>query len=139
MIVSTRVRYGARALVDLALHQGEGAVPLSVMAEEQGIPERYLGKIVQELRRHGLVQSVRGAGGGYRLSRDPAEVTLLDVWQALEGPIDPVECIQNPDGCPRTTECVTREVWARLGERMAGVLRDVTLQYLVEQRALKTE
>jgi Rrf2 family protein len=112
---------------------------MSVMAEEQGIPERYLGKIAQELRRHGLVQSVRGAGGGYRLSRDPAEVTLLDVWQALEGPIDPVECIQNPDGCPRTTDCVTRDVWARLGERMAGVLRDVTLQDLVEQRALKTE
>lgn len=138
MIVSTRVRYGARALLDLALHQGDGAVPLSVMADEQQIPERYLGKIVQELRRHGLIRSVRGAGGGYRLSRSPARVSLLDVWQALEGPINPVDCVQNPDGCPRLEQCVTRDVWARLGERMAAVLRDVTLQNLVEQYARKT-
>jgi Rrf2 family protein len=120
-------------MVDLALHQDDGPVPLQVLAREQSIPERYLAKIIQDLRRSGLIRSVRGAHGGYALSRPPAEVTLLDVWEALEGPLRPVECLENGARCEMEDDCVTRAVWDRMAENMVGVLQSENLAGLVKR------
>jgi Rrf2 family protein len=137
MKLPTRVRYGCRAMVALALHEEEGPVPLESLADEQGIPERYLAKIVQDLRRSGLIRSVRGAHGGYRLSRPPARISLLDVWEALEGNLCPVDCLDAPRSCERADECVTRNVWNELRAAMAGVMSAKTLDELARQAALE--
>jgi len=120
MKLPTRVRYGCRAMVALALHEEQGPVPLEVLAQEQSIPERYLAKIVQDLRRSGLIRSVRGAHGGYRLSRSPARITLLDVWEALEGTFCPVDCLDAPRSCRRADECVSNRRDAGEDPRRTG-------------------
>lgn len=133
MKFSTRVRYGSRAMVDLALHRGNGPVSLQVLATEQDIPERYLAKIIQDLRRSGLIRSVRGAHGGYALNRPPADVTLLDVWEALEGPLRPVECLEDGADCAMKPECVTRDVWDKMAHAMVRVLESEDLAGLVKR------
>lgn len=120
-------------MVDLALHQNDGPVSLEVLAHEQHIPERYLGKIIQDLRRSGIIRSVRGAHGGYMLSRPPAEVTLLDVWEALEGPVSPLECLDAPESCEMEAECVTRDVWNRVRDALTKVLASENLARLVRR------
>ncbi len=140
MKISTRVRYGARAMLELGLRIGEGPVPLEELANRQQIPERYLSKIIQDLRRSGLIRSVRGAGGGYALADPPSEVSLLDVWQALEGPLCPVDCIEEPERCKMADRCVTRDVWAELTACAVEVLASATIAELVrrhQERASK--
>ncbi len=130
MKLSSRVRYGCRALVYLAVHQDEGPVALETLAQDTSIPEMYLAKIIQDLRRSGLIRSVRGAHGGYLLDGHPAEVTVLDIWEALEGPLCPVDCLENPQGCELLDECVTREVWSRVRDAVSKVLQSETLEAL---------
>ncbi len=139
MKLSTRVRYGCRAMVDLALHQGDGPVPLNALAGEQRIPRRYLAKILQDMRRSGLVRSLRGAGGGYALNVDAEQTTLRDVWEALEGPFRPVECLEHPADCNMVEECVTRDVWAELADTLNRVLESVTVADLARRYARKVE
>jgi len=137
MKVSTRVRYGSRALVDLTADQRDGPVSLEAMASKQHIPERYLAKIIQDLRRNGVVRSQRGAHGGYVLTRPPEEITMLDVWVALEGPLRPVDCLEHPDGCQMVDECATRDVWEKFRDTLVAVLGSVTLADLAERAAAK--
>jgi Rrf2 family cysteine metabolism transcriptional repressor len=137
MKLSSRVRYGCRALVDLAVHHDEGPVALDVLARDTSIPEKYLAKIIQDLRRSGLIRSVRGSHGGYLLNGLPADVTVLDVWEALEGPLCPVDCLENPEGCHLLDECVTRDVWSQVRDAVSGVLRSVTLEALAEKYEAK--
>jgi len=133
MKLSTRVRYGCRAMVHLALRQTDTPVALELLAHEECIPERYLAKIIQDLRRSGLIRSVRGAHGGYALSRAAETISLLDVWEALEGPFCPVDCVEHPQGCDRNEECLTRDVWVRMRDAMTGVLQSVTLASLAKK------
>jgi Rrf2 family protein len=119
-------------MITLAAHGGEGPVSLETLATEQDIPERYLAKITQDLRRSGLIRSQRGAHGGYALNGDPADVTLLDIWQALEGPVCPVDCLDNEE-CTREPECVTRDVWARFRIAVEEVLGSENLADLAEK------
>jgi Rrf2 family protein len=137
MKLSSRVRYGCRALVHLAVHHDEGPVALEVLADEASIPQKYLAKIIQDLRRSGLIRSVRGPHGGYLLSGRPADVTVLDVWEALEGPLCPVDCLENPDACDLLDECVTRDVWSQLRDAVSKVLEAVTLEALAEKYEAK--
>lgn len=134
MKLSSRVRYACRAAVDLALHREEGPVSLEALANETSMPEKYLGKIIQDLRRSGLVRSVRGAHGGYMLNSCPALLTVLDVWEALEGPLSPVDCLQNPAGCQQFEECVTRDVWADVQQAVRNVLESVTIAELAQKQ-----
>lgn len=133
----TRIRYGSRAMVDLALRRSDGPVPLETLARRQGIPRRYLAKIIQDLRRSGLIRSVRGAGGGYGLGRAPADVSMLDIWEALEGEFWPTECLADPSCCEMLPDCVTRDVWARLREEFVAVLGAVTLADLARRHSRK--
>jgi Rrf2 family cysteine metabolism transcriptional repressor len=137
MKLSSRVRYGCRALVELAVRQNEGPVAIEALAQNTSVPEKYLAKIIQDLRRSGLIRSVRGPHGGYLLSGRPDEVTVLDVWEALEGPLCPVDCLENPQGCDLVDECVTREVWSRVRDAVSDVLRSVTLEELAGKHEAK--
>jgi Rrf2 family protein len=126
MKLTTKMRYGTRALVDLALHEEQAPVPSGEIAERQQVPVKYLESILVALRNAGLVQTTRGALGGYALARDPASIPLAEVFDALEGPSPLVACTEGAE-CPRYDGCVTREVWARMYAASRQVLEDTTL------------
>ncbi len=139
MKLSTKGRYGTRALLDLALHQGEGPILLRDIAQRQQISLRYLEHLITPLIAGGIVRSTRGAGGGVLLARSPEEIRLSEVIQFLEGSIAPVECINNPGVCSRSKLCVTRDIWSELRKAMNGVLESTTMQDLVERHRKKEQ
>lgn len=137
MKLSTRGQYGTRALLDLALHWGEGPVQLKDIAQRQNIPLQYLEHLITPLIAAGVVRSTRGARGGVSLARPPQEIRLSEVIQLLEGSIAPVECLNNPERCPRSDLCVPRDIWSELKKAIDGVLESTTLQDLVERQKRK--
>jgi Rrf2 family protein len=137
MKLSTKARYGTRALLDLALHSGEGTVLLKDIARRQEISLPYLEHLISPLVAAGIIKSTRGARGGVLLLKTPAEIKLSEVLELLEGSIAPVDCINNPKICPRSEFCVTRDVWSEMKKVMNGVLESTTLQDLVERQRQK--
>lgn len=137
MKLSTRGRYGLRALLDLALHQGEGPVRLKDIARRQEISLHYLEHLMAPLITAGLVRSTRGARGGVLLVKPPSQIKLSEVIQALEGSIAPVECVSDPGLCQRSARCASRDVWSELMEAMVQVLDSTTLQDLAERQRAK--
>jgi len=127
MRVSTRTRYGLRALGALAGSYGNGPLSVRAIAQEERLPVKYLERLFVTLKGAGLVTAVRGAGGGYVLTRGPEDIRLLDVFEVLEGPPDPVECLQPEVACPHETACVTRDLWHEVSEAVSNVLADHTL------------
>jgi Rrf2 family protein len=139
MKLSTRGRYGTRALLELALHQGEGPVLLRDIAERQQISLSYLEHLISPLIAMGIVRSVRGARGGVLLAKAPEEIKLSEIIQLLEGSIAPTECVTNPGVCTRSEFCVTRDIWDELKKVIDGVLEATTLQDLVERHKRKEQ
>ena len=137
MKLSTRARYGTRALLDLALHRGNEPVPLKDIALRQNVSLHYLEHLIAPLVGAGIIRSTRGARGGVQLIREPQEVKLSEVIQLLEGSITPVECVGNPESCPRSDHCATRDVWSEMKKAMDVVLESTTLQDLVERQERK--
>ncbi len=137
MKLSTRGRYGTRALLELALRQQEGPVLLKDIAQRQQISQRYLEHLITPLVAGGIIRSTRGSKGGVLLAKAPNEIKLSEVIQLLEGSVAPVECINNPGICSRSAFCVTRDVWGELDKAMSGVLETTTLQDLVERQKRK--
>ena len=137
MKLSTRGQYGTRALLDLALHQENGAVPLKDIALRQNISLHYLEHLVTPLIGAGIVRSTRGPRGGMQLAKPPQEIKLSEVIPLLEGSIAPVECVNNPESCPRSDLCVTRDVWSEMKKAIEGVLESTTLQDLVKRQKEK--
>ncbi len=137
MKLSTRGRYGTRALLDLALRHGEGPVLLKDVAQRQQISLRYLEHLITPLIAAGIVLSTRGPRGGVSLAKPPEEIRLSEVILLLEGSIAPVECVNNPGVCSRSELCVTRDIWGELKKAMNGVLESITLQDLVERQKRK--
>jgi len=137
MKLSTRGRYATRALLDLALHQGEEPTPLKDIAQRQQISVHYLEHLITPLIRGGILLSTRGARGGVWLTKTPEEIRLNEVIQLVEGSLAPVECVNNPDICNRSASCVTRDVWDEMKRAMNGVLESITLQDLVERQRQK--
>ena len=135
MRVSTRGQYGIRAMLDLALHYEEGATPLRVVAARQGISEFYLEQLMGSMRRAGLVQSVRGAQGGYHLARPPGEIKIGEIMRVVEGPIAPTECVgeEGESACGQARSCVTRLLWEKLRDSMIAVLDSTTLEDMRKQ------
>ncbi len=136
MQISTRGRYGLRAMVDLAMHTQEGPLALRVIAERQGISESYLEQVFTSLRKAGLVRASRGAQGGYELVRKAVEITAGDVLRALEGPIAPVLCVESEPfakQCEREKECITRQFWQDLKDTIDRFLDATTLQDLADR------
>lgn len=122
-------------MFDLALRYGEGPIPLKSIAERQEISEHYLEQLIAGLRKSGLVKSVRGAQGGYILAKEPGEITVGDVIRVLEGPIAPMDCVneEETDLCNRAETCVTRGIWQKVKESIDGVLDSITLEDMVQE------
>jgi len=133
--LSTRGRYGLRAMLDIAINQGDGPITLHSISERQGISVGYLEQLMVPLKKEGLIRSVRGAQGGYLLAREPEKITVGDIIRALEGPIAPVACVSEdfPEECDRAEGCVTRLVWAKVRDSIAEVLDSLTLADLIEE------
>ena len=139
MKLSTRGRYGTRVLLDLALSGVKAPVPLKDIARRQQISLLYLEHLIAPLVAAGMIRSTRGARGGVRLARSPQEIRLSEVIGLLEGSIVVVGCIGDPDACPRSELCVTRDIWSELKKAMDGVLESITLQDLVERQKGKAQ
>jgi len=131
--ITTKGCYGLRALVDLAKHQSDLPVQLSSVAMRIGVSRKYLHAMLVVLKGVGLIRSIRGSGGGYRLSRDPAEITIAEVLQALEGGLVLRDCVSDTAACERTESCVTRRLWHDLGVAIESHLSAITLQDLVDR------
>lgn len=132
--LSTKGRYGVKAMYDLAQHLGEGPISLKSIAERQDISEHYLEQLISGLRKSGLVKSVRGAQGGYILGREPGEIRIGDIIRVLEGPIAPVDCVaeEDPECCAKAEHCLTRTIWEKVRDSIAEVLDSITLQDMLE-------
>ena len=137
MRLSTRGRYALRAMIDVAQHGAAGPVLRQEIAERQEISADYVAQLFRPLQSAGLVEGVKGPGGGYRLARDAAMITAQDVVQAVEGRVAVVHCIlPGPDGeitCHRANRCVTHLLWKQLSESIADTLGSVTLKDLTDQ------
>ncbi len=135
MKLSTKGRYGLRAMIDLAAYSEEAAVSIGSIAARQKISEGYLEQLVAKLKKAGLVVSIRGAGGGYQLARAAGEISVGDILRALEGNLDAVECAGlKPDaGCEDADVCVTKYVWQRINESITQAVDDIKLSQLVEE------
>jgi len=139
MKLSTRGRYGTRALLELALHYRGGPVPLKDIAHSQQISLQYLQHLITPLISGGIIGSTPGARGGGWLARSPREIKLSEVIGLLEGSIAPAECVNDPRYCSRSDFCVTRDIWGELKKAMDGVLESTTLQDLVERHRKKEQ
>lgn len=138
MRLSTRVRYGVRLMLALAESWGKGPVLLKDIANREEVSEKYLSLIVIPLRTEGLVNSTRGAHGGYELARPPEKITVEQILEAIEGRPSLVDCIANKGRCSRADGCVTREIWESLGNTITQALDSVTLGRLIEMKRDKT-
>jgi len=132
--LSTKGRYGTRLMLNLALHYNEGkeAIVLKNISKEEDLSIRYLEQIIIPLKINKLVKSVRGAGGGYTLARDPSRITVCDIIEVLEGSCALVDCVEDPDSCERMTECATHEVWKEASDLLKNYFESKTLQDLVD-------
>ena len=134
MKLSTKGRYGLRALIDLAQYSEQEAVSISSIAQRQNISESYLEQLVAKLRKAGLVKSIRGAQGGYRLARPASSISVGDILRALEGNLEAVECnAHTQEGCDGSDLCVTKYVWQRINESIARTVDEMMLDQLVEE------
>lgn len=141
MKLSTKGRYGVKAMFDLAQNYGSGPIPLNSIAQRNSISEHYLEQLIAFLRKAGLVKSVRGAQGGYILSKSPEAITIGDIIRVLEGPIAPVDCVseEEPEPCNNAEFCVTRSIWARVRDSVADVLDSITLADMLEEEKKRRE
>ncbi len=135
MKLSTKGRYGLRAMVDLAVHSREEPVSIASIAVRQRISESYLEQLLAKLKRAGLVSSVRGAGGGYIPSREAWEISVGDVLRALEGTLNPVDCpgLDEENGCGGADVCVTKYVWKRINDSINRTVDEIKISDLVKE------
>lgn len=142
MKLSTKGRYGLRAMIDLARYSEEEPVSISSVATRQGISERYLEQLVSLLKKAELVKSIRGASGGYVLARAMNEISVGDILRALEGNLEPVQCaaFYSEDGCSASGGCVTKYVWQKINDSINHTVDEIKLDELVrESKSLNTE
>lgn len=134
MKISTRGRYALRLMLDLAVYGGGKPVSVRDVAERQLISDKYLEQIVTPLSRAGLVRSVRGAGGGYLLTRRPEEYTVGEILRPVEGDLAPVECATDARLCGRSGECATMALWQEIHRAVSQVVDNTTLADLMERQ-----
>lgn len=140
MKISTKGRYGVRAMIDLAESSKKGKpVFLSDVAKRQGVSEKYLEHIFSMLNKAGLIKAHRGCKGGYVISRDAKTITLYEIITALEGPSNLVECVDDLKACPRTGTCAARDIWIMLGNKVEEFLKGHTLASLVQMQNEKNQ
>lgn len=133
MRLSTKSRYGTRAVVDIALNADNGTTMLKDIAERQSLSPKYLDHILSSMRKAGIIKNIRGKGGGYVLARTPANITVKDIVESVEGIFEPVECLANIELCDNVTQCCTRDVWIKVKQAVDEVLQNITLSDLLEK------
>lgn len=136
MKVSTRGEYGVRAMVALAKNYGQGPMSIAAVSKASSVPMPYLEQLIGPLRRAGLVESTRGAHGGYELSRHPREVWIGEVYRVMEGPVAPMDCVSEDiteQTCPLIDGCETRPVWLRMRDAIVATLDSTTLADLIAE------
>jgi len=136
MKLTTKGRYAVTAMLDLAVHAGKKPIPLADISQRQGISLSYLEQLFARLRRQGLVMSVRGPGGGYRLSREPSEIAVVTVLNAIDERLDTTRC-HGHSNCQNGEPCLTHELWFDLSKQIHDFLSRITLGELVERHATK--
>lgn len=127
MKLSTRGQYALHAMLFLAAKAEEGPQTLKTIAED-GLPEQYLEQLLGQLRRDGLVSSVRGASGGYMIAKAPGDITVGDILRSTEGPVNLSECASDHACCPKSTACATRDVWRYLTDNINDLMQGITLE-----------
>lgn len=137
MRLTTKGRYAVTAMLDLALHANEGPVPLADISRRQGISLSYLEQLFARLRKQGLVDSARGPGGGYKLSRDAEEIAIVDVITAIDENVNVTRCGGLGD-CQEGKMCLTHELWTDLSNQIYNFLNNISLGQLVEKRYTQT-
>lgn len=134
MKISTKGRYALRLMLDIALNSSGEQITIKSIAARQDISDKYLEQIISLLNRAGYVKSIRGAQGGYKLTKDPSEYTVGMILRLTEGSLAPVDCLEeNTNDCKRSSGCVTREVWTELYQAINHVVDNITLQDLVNR------
>ena len=133
MKISTRGRYGIRLMLALALNYNNGTIPLKTIAKDQGISEKYLESILAVLSKAGLLDAVRGKGGGYRLSKPAKEYTAFEVLSLTEGTLAPVTCLERGQQCENAVNCRTLPLWQGLDQVIAAYLCSYTLADLTRE------
>lgn len=134
MLVSTKGRYALRVMLELAQSQPDAYMPLPLIAQRQGISEKYLESIIAILSRAGLVDGLRGKGGGYRLTRPTADYSVGEILRLTEGSLAPVTCLEGAENpCPRAGECTTLPMWQKLDDLINTYLDGVSLSDLLSQ------
>ena len=131
MKISTKIRYGLRAMIDLGMFQNAGPVLVKSIADRQQISKKYLDNLLMGLKSAGLVRSIRGAKGGYVLAKPMEKITVEDILIALEGPPAFVDCVKDPTCCRRSDGCVAFEFWSQVSETIEELLRKTTIAELV--------
>ena len=131
MKLSTRGRYGIHAMYDLACNYNSGPQPIKAIAERQAVPEAYLEQLFASLKRDKLVNSLRGAQGGYTLARPPQEITVGDVLRTLEGGLNLVDCLLEEDTCGKSCACPSRIAWLKIRDGLNAIVDGITLQDMI--------
>lgn len=138
MRLTTKGRFAVTAMLDLAMHSGKGPVTLAAISRRQGISLSYLEQLFGKLRRHALVDSVRGPGGGYTLARDIEVVSVADIIIAVDEPLDATQCAGR-ENCKDEQRCMTHDLWSTLNEKMYEYLHSVRLSELVTKHYARLE
>ena len=124
-------------MLELACHYGEGPIELKEIARRENISLKYLEQVIVPLRTAGLVKSARGSKGGYFLAKHPSEVNLKELVQVLEGPLNLIECLNDPKACQKAPYCVTRDIWREVSDAIDGIFHSVTLEDMVQRKKEK--
>ncbi|WP_456433635.1 RrF2 family transcriptional regulator [Thermosulfuriphilus sp.] len=135
--LSTKGRYGLRAMYEIAKSYPR-PTNIKVISERQGVPVRYLEQILNQLRRAGFIESVKGPGGGYVLKRKPEELSLAEILMELVGPVAITSCLDPEEGCLRVDRCVFHLLWKALGQQIEDFLSTITLKDMVQESFLET-
>jgi len=137
MHLTTRTRYGLRALIEMGRKFNEGTLSIKELATCQNLSAKYLEQIFMPLKAAGIVKSIRGSKGGYRLARPPEDIKLHEIVTVLEGSIAPVDCVENPNMCPLHTECSAHDLWREINNSIYHILSTSTLGDLVKRQLAK--
>jgi Rrf2 family protein len=137
MKLTTKTRYGARLLLDLAQRQGEGAVQMSEISIRQNISIKYLEQIIRPLKKAGFVKSIRGPKGGHMLEKNPDEITLGAITRLFEGRPELVDCVSDPQKCPNSDDCLIRLGWEKATKALYKELDSITIASLLENKKIK--
>ncbi len=134
MRVSTRARYGINAVYELTRNYNEGTLAIKTISKRQDIPMQYLEQLIVKLRKAGIVESLRGAKGGYKLAKPPKDITAWDVILCLEGAFAPVHCKQyEQEGCEHENECAGKIIWTKVNYSVKDAVENITFQDLLNE------